>query len=94
MAKTTSISFNSKPITRSYLNEAMADMGISLPGHLLDVLMLAYHEGRLLLLDRPTKEAIVGAAEAKMQAKAEKAARAMTYLVLFEEGYRADPYER
>ncbi len=94
MSDTTTISFHCQPVTRTYLDEAMTAYGCSLPGRFLDMLLLAHHEGRLLLLDRATQEAIVGAAEDRMIAKATRAARDQVHLVLWEEGYRADPYER
>jgi hypothetical protein len=45
------------------------------------------------VLDRVTKECLVSAAEDRMLTKAKRAARDETHLVLFEEGYRATPFD-
>ncbi len=72
----------------------MAEFGFTDRGPFLDMLMAAYADGRLLVLDAPTKAALVGDAEEKMLTKARRAARETVYLVLFEEGYRAHPYDQ
>ena len=79
--------------TRGRLTSAMAEFGFSDRGEFFDMLFLAYSEGRLAVLDRVTKECLVSAAEDRMLTKAARAARDETHMVLFEEGYRATPFD-
>jgi hypothetical protein len=46
---------------------------------------------RLLVLDRPTKEILVGAAKGETLVEARRAAREEARIVLWEEGFIADP---
>lgn len=75
-------------------DDMAAHFGVPNRRRLIHFLAQAFREGRLVVLDRVTKECLVSAAEERMLAKARKAAREMVLYVLWEEGYRADPYER
>jgi len=89
----TQLTTNVRPETRGRITSAMAEFGFSDRGEFFDMLFLAYSEGRLAVLDRVTKECLVSAAEDRVLTKAKRAARDETHLVLFEEGYRATPFD-
>ncbi len=54
----------------------------------------AYEDGRLIVLDKVTKECLVSAAEERILKLAKKTAREEVLYQLWNEGYRTDPYER
>ena len=90
----TKIQIHATYLTRTYLNAAVIEYGTANISKLMETWARAHHEGRLIVLDRVTKEALVGAAEEKMLVKAAKAGRTASFLALYEEGYRPDPYDR
>ncbi len=87
------ITVDISPECFSEVDKMVAEYGVCGRNSLIEMLMEAHADGRLLVLDAATKALLAGAAEEKMLTKARRAARETTYLVLFEEGYRAHPYE-
>jgi hypothetical protein len=47
-----------------------------------------------MIVNEAAKESLVGAAEERILKLVERKARQTVYQVLWEEGYRSDPYER
>jgi hypothetical protein len=79
--------------TKATLNQMVLDYGMPDRLALLKYLCQAYSNGLLMVVDKATKECLVGAADERMLKMAKRAARDETRWVLYSEGYRATPYD-
>ena len=78
--------------TKRALTKTAHSYGYTRLSDFLKFLATAFEDERVLVLDRLTKELLVGAAEEIVLSKARKAAREEALYTLYEEGYRATPY--
>lgn len=70
-----------------------ADFGLLNVPALLRYLVKAHDDGLLMVVSKAVKECLIGAAEERVTKQAQKTARETTHYVLWQEGYRPDPYE-
>lgn len=61
---------------------------------LIAQLVIAWADGRVFVLDKPTYELLFEKVKEKQVYIAKKVARAETLDILFKEGFRATPYEK
>ena len=78
---------------KAALDRMVADLGMPGRRAVITFLIHAHMNGVLMVMNKAAKESLMGAAEEKMLAKAQKIARETAQYVLWEEGYRADPYD-
>lgn len=88
------VTFMVSPDVRNGLDELARDLGLPTRNSLLSFLVQANRNGLLMVMNKAAKESLVGAAEDRLLSKAEKTSRETCLYVLWQEGYRADPYDR
>lgn len=76
------------------LDAMVADFGAGSRVGLIRHLVTSHHKGLVMIVNEAAKESLVGAAEERILKLVERKARQTVYQVLWEEGYRSDPYER
>lgn len=77
-----------------YFQESKLKLGIESTADWFRIITRASSEGRLLLLDAPTRDVLVGASREEVLREARQTARRAARVVLFEEGFISSPEER
>jgi hypothetical protein len=79
--------------TREGLNKMTAAYGFKDRNEFVSFLVKMWSEGVVAVMDKGSKELLVGAAEDKILTLAKRAARSETNYVLWQLGFKATPYE-
>ena len=88
-----SITFQVSDETKRLYDQMSADFGFTDRADLLRFLCKMNADGLLLIVNKATKDALIAASEERVVKVATRTAREATHYVLWEEGYRATPYE-
>jgi hypothetical protein len=82
------------PETRQGLNDMAAAYCFKDRNEFVTFLVQTWRDGCVAIMDKNTKELLVGAAEEKVLTQAKRVARQETWFTLYEEGFRSTPYDR
>lgn len=76
------------------LSEMVLHYGCSSRQALVQMLAMAWREGRMPILDKTSRDVLVGASREEVMREARRAARAEVNLRMYELGFISDPHEK